>query len=767
MTKPYISWFEEVGSDSVGLVGGKGANLGEMLNARLPVPYGFIVTSHAYFYFLKYNDLEPLIREILDDFDYEDQKELSVRSEKIQNLIKKAPFPPNLQDTILDFYEKLPLKENKMRKNLHPSWKETIAQKLTPDTLVAIRSSATAEDLPTASFAGQQETYLNIQGENVLLEAIRNCMASLFTQRAIYYRHEQGFDHFKVGLASVVQRMVQSDRSGIAFSLDPVTNDKTKVVIEAIFGLGEYIVQGKVTPDHYEVNKSDFNLISKDINFQKEKFIKHGHENISVALNHEVGSTQKLSDEEVIDVARVVVSVEEHYNTPQDIEWAIENDMLFVVQSRPITTQNQNSKNQVNSLDTSLGISPILTGDPASPGVAVGKPVVLTSPSENNKIHPGDILIAKATNPDYVPAMRRAGGIVTEQGGRTSHAAIVAREFGIPAIVGATEAISKLEDLYEITVHGDTGKIYQGNIKSKFTSHEVSHSSNEKKLPIKVYLNCAETELLEKYSKLPVDGIGLLRAEFMLASFGIHPQFLIDQGKGSKYKNFLSENLIKFAKAFEGKPVVYRATDFKTNEYSHLEGGTRYEQKEENPMLGFRGTSRYLVNRESFRAEIEGFLEAYEKHTNLILMLPFIRTPYELVAIKQDLAEFGFYDFKIPPKLWIMVEVPSTVITLETFMRIGIDGLSIGTNDLTMLTLGVDRDNAKVAHLYEETNRSVMWMLEHIVTTAKKWGVTASVCGQAVSDSPEIVKSLISWGVTSVSVSPDAVDKTRELISSI
>lgn len=774
--KKNIYWFEEVGKHDVGIVGGKGANLGEMTNVHLPIPYGFIVSSHAYFNFIKKENLQPKIKEILSLVNYDNPNEIRQASSHIQELILRAEMPKDIADDIITFYENLMIKEEKYLKRDMPALKRgmhSIKHTYSPP-LVAVRSSATAEDLPNASFAGQQETFLNVRGEAHLLHKVKECWASLFTERAIFYRHEQKFDHMKVGLAAVVQRMVQSDKSGIAFSIDPVTNDKTKITIESIFGLGEYIVQGKVTPDHYEVDKRSFVILRKDANYQNSKYVRKGAGNEEIKLSKKEGSAPKLNEEEITKVALLVKDIENHYYFPQDIEWAIEKDKVFIVQSRPITTIDTN--NRSNSPNSSVSPNrpntaiPIVTGSPASPGIGVGPVTIIKSPKEIDKVKKGDILVAPQTNPDYVPAMKKAAGIITEKGGRTSHAAIVSRELGIPAVVGAQNATKLLKDNMIVSVDGKDGEVFKGSIISKNQSSESKVHNEPKKehehlrTITKVYVNLAEPEEAKKISELDVDGVGLLRAEFMIAEIGIHPKEFIKQGKQSVFVRKLTADLHKFVKAFAPRPVIYRATDFKTNEYRNLKGGSHYEPKEENPMLGFRGASRYIVNPDVFGLELEAIKNILEMgYYDLHLMIPFIRAPWELIKIKDIISSHGLFEFP-QFKLYIMVEVPAAALRLEEFLKIGVDGVSIGTNDLTMMLLGVDRDSADVAYIYDERNPAVLEVLEKIVSTCTKYKVTSSICGQAASDYPEIVEKLIKAGITSVSVNPDAVDRTRELI---
>jgi pyruvate,water dikinase len=767
--KKNIVWFEEVGKEDVGLVGGKGANLGEMTNARLPIPYGFIVTSKAYFEFIKEAKLERKIKDILSTVNSENPSELHQASKHVQELILNAEISKELAKEIIKHYDDLSAKEDSYFKNrLSPFEKTAHAVKhLYNQPLVAVRSSATAEDLPTASFAGQQETYLNVKGESHLLQKVKECWASLFTERAIYYRHEQGFDHFKVGLAAVVQRMVQSKKSGIAFSIDPVTNDKTKIIIEAIFGLGEYIVQGKVTPDHYEVDKRSFLILKKEAKYQTLKFVKSGLTNKELKLSQSTGSSQKLTDEEIIKVALLVADIENHYYFPQDIEWAIEEDKVFIVQSRPITTMKATEKKLDDALSTAQ--IPIVTGAPASPGIGVGPVRVIYSPKEIDKVKKGDVLVAPQTNPDYVPAMKRAVAIVTERGGRTSHAAIVSRELGIPAVVGAEGATKKLKNSMMITVNGKTGEIFKGKIisSSSLTTPIAPKARSSLKTLTKVYVNLAEPDQAKKVSGMDVDGVGLLRAEFMIAGIGTHPKVFIKEHKEHVFINKLTNELYKFVKPFNPRPIIYRATDFKTNEYRHLKGGETYEPKEENPMLGFRGASRYISNPEVFEMEMIAVRKIWEAgFHNLHVMIPFVRAPWELIKIKELIKQSGLLDFH-EFKLLIMVEVPACALSLEEFIKVGIDGVSIGTNDLTMMLLGVDRDNEEVANIYDERNPAVTNVLEYIVKTCSEHGITSSICGQAASDYPELVEKLVKLGITSVSVNPDAVTRTREQIFEI
>ena len=743
----FVAWFSEIDKEDVSLVGGKGANLGEMTKAKFPVPNGFIVTSTAYYHFIKENNLSVKIKHLLETANFDKADSLSQVSSHIKKLVIGGTVSSELASEIFKAYSKL---GNAFK-----------------DTLVAVRSSATAEDLANASFAGQQETFLNVKGEAVLLEKIKEGWASLFDARALFYRHEQHFDHLKVGIALVVQKMVESEKSGIMFTIDPVTNDKSKIVIEAILGLGELIVQGQENPDHYEVDKSDFSILSKKMALQKKMLKKVGGANKEIKLSEKEGMKQKLSEKEIVALAHLGALLEKHYYFPQDSEWAIEKDKVYIVQTRAVTTTNtqKNKKAEISEAENIVK-TPILTGDPASPGIASGPVRVIKSAKEIGKIMAGDVLVAPQTNPDYVPAMKKAVAIVTDSGGRTSHAAIVSRELGIPAVVGTQKATKVLRESDIITVNGTKGEIYKGGHFGANKNLRVINPEDFIKTATKVYVNLAEPELAENVSKQNVDGIGLLRAEFMMAGIGVHPKKMIREGKKNEFIEKLANDLEMFCKPFNPRPVVYRASDFKTNEYRSLVGGKDYEPEEPNPMLGYRGVYRYIHDPQVFELELEAIKIVRNKKglRNLWLMLPFVRTVKELEEVKKIINISGLQ--RSPSfKIWMMVEIPSNVILLEDFIKSGIDGVSIGSNDLTMLLLGTDRDNDEVASEFDELNPAVLWALEKVIKTAHKNKITASICGQAASTYPSLVEKLVQWGITSVSVSPDAVDHTRKLIS--
>ena len=736
-----ISWFDEVTKDDIPTVGGKGANLGEMTNARLPVPPGFIITSEAYYKFLEASHIVDKIRALLEPLDTGNSKQLQQVATEIKQLILDIAIPQEIAEEIKAAYKKL------------------------GQGLVAVRSSATAEDLPEASFAGQQSTFLNIQGEDNVVDAVQKCWASLFEPRAIYYRHQQGFDHFKVGIAVPVQRMVDSKTSGVMFTVEPVTSDTKKIVIEAIYGLGEGLVSGEVTPDLYLIDKETMSIISKKLSRQGHELIKNpdeskGETNIWQKVPVSSQNQQKITDDVILQLAEMAKHIEDHYHFPQDVEWAKEGDKIHILQTRPVTTIKETTE-----VEPEIQAPVLLKGDAASPGLASGPVKIIHGASQIDQVKDGDILVAEMTTPDFVPAMKRAVAIVTDRGGRTAHAAIVSRELGIPCIVGADKATTILSDNQKITVDGSHGKVYNGKVTRRITTTLITNLLKEAiRTRTKVYVNLAQPELADSVASRNVDGVGLLRAEFIIAQIGEHPSYMLKQNRGSDFIDKLYQGIHNFAKAFNPRPVVYRTTDLKTNEYRELTGGQEFEEIEENPMLGYRGASRYVTDIDVFKLEIEAIKRVRKNYPNLWVMIPFVRTVDELKQTKDILEAEGLKrseDFK----LWMMVEVPSNIFLMERFLEVGIDGISIGSNDLTQLILGIDRDSAKLAKTFDERNEAVLIALERAIKVSKNMGVTSSICGQAPSVYPELTDKLVAWGITSISVSPDMIGTTRQIIS--
>ena len=776
-----VMWFSEIRKGNLAEVGGKGANLGEMASAGFPIPGGYVVTAQAYFKFLEVNNLGPFIKEMTDDLDVNNVEHLNKASEMVKARLLAGQIPEDLRQDVIAAYKKM------------------CSDRGGADVYVAVRSSATAEDLPEASFAGQQSTYLNISGEAEVLQSVKDCWASLFEPRSIYYRVENGFDHNKVGLAAVVQEMVQSEVAGVMFSVDPVTQKLDSLSIEGAYGLGEVVVSGAVSPDRFTVNKSNFEIEDKFVAKQTWALMKVREKNEKIDVDEDRQSVQKLTDEQVIELAKIGSKIEKHYKCPQDMEWALQDDTLYIVQSRPVTTLSGKSLEAVKSgayekmvandfkdvihdekkeeKKTSAPITaePILSGLASSPGIGKGKVRILASSKEMGLLEEGEILVTEMTTPDFVPAMKKAAAILTNTGGMTCHAAIVSRELGVPCIVGTMKATKVLETGQFITVDATRGKVYDGDLaiddpnkddEEDTASHLAFAGSSYVPTGTKIYVNLAEVDLAKKVSKSPCDGIGLLRAEFMIADIGKHPRKIINEGKQEEFITALSEKMRKFASAFYPRPVVYRATDFKTNEYRNLDGGEEYEPEEANPMMGYRGCGRYIKEPDIFAMELQAIKRVREEYgmKNLWLMIPFVRRIGEIRAVKDLLKENGIHrtrDFK----LWMMVEVPSTVILIDEFCQEGIDGVSIGSNDLTQLTLGIDRDNPTLSEGFDERNIAVLKSIERVVKSCNKHGVTVSLCGQAPSVYPDFAEKLVEYGVTSMSVNPDAVERTRRIVS--
>ena len=742
-----VVWFADVGKDDIGLVGGKGANLGELTRAGIPVPPGFVVTADTYFHFIQQNGLEPLIKMDLFNLDVHDSRALNLRAARIRQRIIDAPMPTHIAAEIRKAYKEL------------------------GEGAVAVRSSATAEDLPEASFAGQQSTFLNVVGADNVVLAVQACWASLFEGRAVFYREEAGYEHLKVGLAVPVQRMVQSEKSGVMFTVEPVSSDATKIVIEAVYGLGEGIVSGEISPDLYIVEKESLQVLSKTFALQERMIAQSATSDGSYELANAwtpveapLSNTPKMTDAEIRLLARIGRDVEQHYGHHQDIEWAYEGGKFYLTQARPVTTMREQFDDE-GDLET----APILlTGQAASPGVGIGSVRICHDPNDIDIVKRGDVLVAEMTTPDFVPAMKRASAIITERGGRTCHAAIVSRELGIPCVVGVGHATTTLVVGTEVTVDGSNGHVYAGRAEARlaWAERQKDRYANAValKTSTKLYVNLAEPELAERVAARHVDGVGLLRAEFIVAQIGTHPRTFIDEGRPEEYTQQLAAGIREFCKAFTPRPVVYRLTDFKTNEYANLRGGAKYEESEENPMIGYRGASRYLREPDIFRLEVDAIKQVRSEFTNLYVMVPFVRTPDELRAVKQLLAEQGLIR-NAEFKLWMMVEVPSNVIILDKFIDVGIDGVSIGSNDLTQLVLGIDRDSEKLADTFDERNEAVMAAIQTAVSVARRRGITVGICGQAPSVYPELTEKLVEWGMTSVSVSPDMIDQTREIIA--
>ncbi len=835
--KPFVVWLDELTIEDIPVAGGKNASLGEMIKNLSPlginIPYGFVVTSNAYYRFLDHNNLRDRIREILTGLDVNDVADLSRRGYQVRELIKGGEFPPDLEDLIKQYYHRISEKYG------------------THAVDVAVRSSATAEDLPDASFAGQQETYLNVVGAENVLTAIKNCFASLFTDRAISYRETFGFDHFKVGIAVGVQKMVRSDlgASGVMFTLDTETGFKDVIVINAIYGLGELIVQGMVTPDEYMVFKPTFQqgysaIIEKKLGRKDRKMVYGTGEDRTKVVNVPLADQKRfaLSDEEILKLAEWGMLIEKHYSekkgrwTPMDIEWAKDGILgeLFIVQARPETVHSRKERNIIKVYKILEGeeerekkriVSGIAVGDK----IATGRVRVLFDLKDAESFREGEILVTDITDPDWEPIMKKASAIVTNRGGRTAHAAIVARELGIPAVVGTGNATEVLEDGMEVTVscaEGETGYVYEGDLKFEVEDIDLKQLPRPK---TKIMMNIGNPETAFRHASLPNDGVGLAREEFIIANYiKVHPLALIhyedirdlyrkllDLGlvdergfvtfrsiyahangplkeklakgkekrtinlkrlideierhtfgyddKKTYYIKKLSYGIAKIAAAFYPNPVIVRFSDFKSNEYANLIGGQLFEPEEENPMIGWRGASRYYspVFKEAFLMECQAILRVRNKMglTNVKVMVPFCRTPEEGERVLEVMESAGLKRGENDLEVYVMAELPSNIVLADTFAEI-FDGFSIGSNDLTQLALGIDRDSELVAHLYDERNEAVKRLIAQLIHVAKEKGKKVGICGQAPSDFPDFAQFLVELGIDSISLNPDSVLKT-------
>ncbi len=767
--KNFLLWFDDIHKDDVHLVGGKSASLGEMTSrTKVPVPYGFATTSDAYLYFIDESGLREQISALLDTLtDVEDSAKLREVSRNIREAIMKASMPKDLQKAIGEAYKELAKRVDEK------------------EPFVAVRSSATAEDLPDASFAGQQDTYLNVRGSEEIVERIKECYASTFTDRAVYYRTTKGFDHLEVALSAVVQMMVFSRSSGVMFTVDIVTGNDKNILIEAAWGLGEYVVQGVVTPDNYMVEKSTLKVLNKLITEKNVMMVRSpggGCEEQKVPA--ELAKAQVLSDTQVAELAKYALDIEKHYGCYMDIEWGVDErtGKLWILQARPETVWSRRNKEGSQpqseaSVAVTADLKVIIKGLPASPGKAAGKARVILDPARIDEFKDGEILVTEMTAPDWVPAMKKARAIVTDSGGMTCHASIVSRELGIPCIVGTKSrseaATTVIKDGQDVTVDASNGVVYEGIVNElvKKAASAESGAVVAEVFPVtgtKVYMNLGDPDLAEKHSALPCDGIGLMREEFIwTTSIHEHPLYLIETGRPDKVIDGLAEGMRKVCQAMSPRPVTLRFSDFKSSEYRDLKGGDKFEPYEPSALLGWRGASRYYDPKyiEAFKLEIKAVQKVREEYglKNLHVMIPFCRNVDEAEKVTAMMAAEGLVrsaDFKV----WLMAEIPSNIILADKFNKY-IDGYSIGSNDLTMLVLGCDRDNDTVAHIYDERNLAVKRAIKHLIKVAHRDGKTVSICGQAPSVYPDFTEFLIKSGIDSISVNPDTVKHTKRMVA--
>jgi pyruvate,water dikinase len=777
MKTDLVIWFENLRKTDIPSVGGKNANLGEMISAGLPVPPGFAITAYSYKEFIEKTGIAHKIYEVIQETvkDKNDPKQYEVASKKIRELIESTPMPKNIEEAVKNAYNELCRRLN------------------IKDVFVAVRSSATAEDLADASFAGQQETFLNTRGTNELLQNTVRCWSSLFTPRAIFYRDEKGFAHEKVFISVGVQKMANSKAAGVMFTLNPVTGDRNQIVIEGNWGLGEAVVSGAVTPDDFVVDKATLKIQERQLAKKTIAYVRDPKTGKTVHVDVPVDKQEQpcVSDEELSILADLARRIEKHYGRPQDIEFAIDGDMkfpenVFIVQSRPETVwslKKTEAPTQVSAAVQSTETAKVVVKGIAAGtrGTVVGVAKVVLNPEDAAKmVKKGDILVTDMTNPDYVPFMKIAGGIVTDKGGVTSHAAIVSRELGIPCIVGSEKATKVMETGKEYTVDAATGVVYEGRLATAEKPTEGMPSVTVaagvvQSVPVtatKIYMNLGVPEKIEDYKDLPFEGIGLMRTEFILASYiGEHPLYLVETGQSQKFVDKLAEGIAVVARAIQPRPVVVRFSDFKTNEYRELKGGEKYEIVEANPMLGWRGCSRYISEwyAKAFRLECQAIVKCRKEWglKNVWVMLPVVRTVWEAKKCLEIMREEGLErsrDFQV----WFMAETPSIAILADEFSEL-CDGFSIGSNDMTQGILMIDRDSERLGQMgyFDERDSAVERIIAHLIKVAHEHRATVSICGEGPSNLPDFAAFLVQVGIDSISVNNDAVVATKKLVASI
>jgi pyruvate, water dikinase len=741
--------FARLSKGDVDYAGGKGANLGELTAAGLPVPPGFVIGAPAYAAFCEGTGLRARIAERLSSVDVEDMGELERATVEVREMVEAEPMPDWLARAVVEAYGRLAGDD--------------------PDAPVAVRSSATAEDTESASFAGMNETLLNVRGPDAVLDAVRRCWSSLFGARTVYYRAKQGFGQADMDIAVVIQGQIQATRAGVMFTIEPASGATDLLVIEGSFGLGESVVSGSVSPDRYVVSKQGMTISKREVR-RKELTIESvpGGGTATRELDETEAMAPVLDDHEVRKIADLGVRIETHYGSPQDTEWAIDaSGDIWMLQSRPITAAGGES---LAPQQAELGAE-LVRGLGAAPGTGSGPVRVVPELGQAGKFGEGEILVTHMTAPDWVPLMRKSAAIVTDSGGMTCHAAIVSRELGIPCVVGTAEATKVLRDGELVTVDATEGVVREGAMPEKAATAAAAAPAAAPASSVtgtKLLVNLSEPSQLERAAALDVDGVGLLRAELMIveALEGVHPRLLIEEGRSDQFVERMADSLTAFANAFAPRPITYRTIDFRTNEFRGLKGGDRFEPEEANPMIGYRGALRYVQEPDLLGLELEAISRVWDTgHDNFHVMVPFVRTPREVVAVRGQMEAAGLLS-RPGFELWVMAEVPSVLFHLERYAELGIAGISIGSNDLTQLVLGTDRDSELVAEEFDERDAAVTEYITELLARARRLGISTSICGQAPSVHPEYAEVLVRAGIEAISVNMDTVDRARQLIAS-
>jgi len=764
----YVKWLSELSKDSIPVAGGKGANLAEMFNFKLPVPPAFVITAQAYSHFLQTSGIAQKIDSMIKEITIENTQQLETKAKEIQYIVEKAEMPDDMKQEIMEAYENLTVDKAALEEASSDVMK---ILRMTEPPFVAVRSSATTEDLKTASFAGQQETFLNIKGSSNLIESVKKCWASLFTARAIYYREKRGFKHETAFIAVVVQKMINSDKSGVMFTINPVTNNPNEIVIESVFGLGEGIVSGAIEPDTYVIDKATRMIKEKKIGHKKIIFMKSASgQTVKLQLPPFKVTSQVLTDLEVRNLANYGARIEEHYKNHQDIEFAIEAGQIYIVQTRPVTT----SEKKIEKLEVSKA-KILVEGFPASPGISEGKVKLIRNMSELSKIQQGDILVTVMTNPDMVVTMQKANGIVTDEGGMTAHAAIVSREMGIPCVVGTRNATEILKENQSVTVDGTNGKVYEGIIKAESQGKGIPEAKAEIKRSLEIEPITIKTRtkikvitdlpsFAERAAKTNADGVGLVRIEGIIAEGGKHPFKFMQENNLQEYTSILNEGITKIARFWPNKFIWVRTSDIRSDEYKNLQGAP--QKQEANPMLGMHGIRMSLAYPDILKAELKAVKQAVEEGYKIGIMLPQVISVEEVKKAKKICDEMGMLELPREKfQFGVMIETPAATEIIEDICR-HVDFISIGSNDLTQYTLAIDRGNEQVQSLYDEMNPAVLREISQVIRACKKYNVESSICGQA-GNRPEMAEFLVREGIESISTNADAAKKISEIVAKI